>query len=74
VIVVSEGAHLDVKGTNLGPTPAAALDVEGLHARHGPSKVVFTAVQLDATLPLKIGKGNEVSVNGEKAGPTAVAP
>lgn len=74
VVGVAEGARLELSDARLGPTPAAALDVEGLHARHGPSTVMFKAVEIDATMPLKIGKGNDVSVNGEKIASTAIAP
>jgi len=65
VLAVSEGASLEVNGARISSRQAAPLDVEPMHARHGAAHVVLSDATLDAPKPVKVGKGNEVSVNGE---------
>ena len=63
---VSEGATINVDGGRITSAKGAVLDVNALHARHGPSRVTITGVNLHAKESPKIGRGNEVSVNGEQ--------
>lgn len=74
VIGVSEGVRLVMKGGSLSSTAGSTLDVENLHARHGPSAVRFNEVKLAAPQVPKVGKGNQVSLNGEELNATAPAP
>lgn len=74
VVGISEGARLTMEKGRIGPTRAAALDVEPIHARHGATEVEITGTVIDAALPPKVGKGNQVKVDGKELGPTSKAP
>lgn len=71
VLAVSEGSTLELKNAGITSGPAAPLDVEPMHARHGPSQVVFQDVAIQGARSVKVGRGNNVSVNGGTISPTS---
>ena len=68
---VAEGSVLRMNGGSLGSEYGASVDVDALHARHGGSRVELTRVDVSgSTVAFKIGKGEQVLVDGKAMGPT----
>ncbi len=73
-LAVSEGARVNWEGGILSSTKGTAVNVQKEHTLHGPSHVKLGKVDLgDVAEPIKVGKGNKVTLNGSVVGVTIPA-
>ena len=73
-ISISEGSGLKMTDGKLSSLKGEAVDVDAVHARHGPSSVELTHVEISGMdVPYRIGKGNNVIVDNKPLEATATA-